>query len=75
MALERKDVRFYMDADQHAALTRICNLRGITIADFVEKLVVPAVLDIGHEAIQLADELRGLGIFRKTPDSSGEGRK
>ena len=74
MSLERKDVRFYIDAEQHAALTRICNRRGVTIADFVEGLVSPAVLSIGHEAIELADELRDLGIFRKNPESGGAGR-
>lgn len=75
MGLERKDVRAYLDAEMHAALTRICSHRGVTVADFVEALLVREIDAIGHDAIQLADELRDLGIFRKNPESGGAGRR
>lgn len=75
MSLERRDIRAYLDAEVHQALTAICNRRGISVADFVEALVAPEVLRICHEAIELEAAIRGLGIIRKNPERGGDGRK
>ena len=41
MSLDRQDVRCRLDADKHAALVAICNARGLTVAEFVEALLLP----------------------------------
>lgn len=65
MSLERKDIRAYLDADVHQALTAICNARGLTVADFVEGLIVPEVRRLSHEAIVIADAIRQAGRTRR----------
>lgn len=71
MSLERKDVRAYLDADVHEAITRYCNRRGTTVADFIETTVKDRILRLGHDAIETADDFRDLGIFRKNPELPG----
>lgn len=68
MSLPRRDVRFYLDASMHEALTAICNQRGITLGDFVESVVVREIEHIAHEAIELAAALRGV---RNVTESAG----
>ena len=68
MSLERKDVRAYLDADIHQALTTICNARNTTVADFIEALLVPEIRRVVHEARLIADSLRGSGKDRKSAD-------
>ncbi len=66
MSLERKDICGKVDADVHRALKRICDVRGITIGEFVEGLVVPEVTRIVHEARLIAEDSPDL---RKTGNS------
>lgn len=68
MSLERKDVRAYLDADLHQALTAICNARNTTVADFIEALVVPEIKRVVHEATVIADALRVPGKTRREPE-------
>ena len=45
MSLERVDARTKLDHDVHAALVAICEIDGVTIAEFIERLLVPVVED------------------------------
>lgn len=67
MSLPRKDVRAYIDAELYQALLEICEHDGISTAEFVEALVVPAIEKRVHDAITLADRFRRRGISRQTP--------
>lgn len=71
MSIPRKDGRYYLDPAVHAAMTAICNQRGIAAQDYVEALIVADVQRVAHEAIELADALRASGIARIQPDSPG----
>lgn len=74
MALERKDVRAYLDADQHAALTAYCNMKGLTVADWIESVISPVLTEIVRENIELNDAFRRAGLIRRDPDSGGARR-
>ena len=68
MSLERQDVRAKLDPDDHRALVRICDIDGVTIAEFVEKLLVPVIRKRVHDANLLARDFPLEGI-------SGNGRE
>lgn len=68
MSLERQDVRAKLDADDHRTLLRICDIDGVTIAEFVEKLLVPVIRKRVHDANLLARDFPLEGI-------SGNGRE
>jgi hypothetical protein len=70
MSLERKDIRAYLAPDIHQAVTRRCNRLGITVADFIERVVTEEVVRIGHEAIASADDFRDIGFFRRGRESA-----
>ena len=72
MSLERKDIRAYIDPDVHQALVAICDTDGITIADFIEALVVPVVRRRVHDVSVLADRFRRAGLIRNEPEGSGK---
>lgn len=71
MSIPRKDGRYYLDPAVHTAMTAICNQRGIAATDYVESLIVADVLRVAHEAIELAEAIRGAGLPRIQPDSAG----
>lgn len=71
MALERKDVRAYLDADQHAALTAYCNVKGITVADWIESVISPVLTEIVRDNSQLHEAFRRAGILPRDPDGGG----
>lgn len=62
MALERKDVRFKLDADMHAALDAIADVDGKDLGEFVEEIVVSVVRRRVHDATVLAERLLKAGI-------------
>ena len=68
MSLERLDVRAKLDPEDHRALVRICDIDGLTIAEFIERLVVPVVRKRVHDANLLAREF-------PLPGTSGSGRE
>ena len=79
MSLERKDVRAKLDADLHAALTAICDLDGVTQAEFVEAVLIPVLQKRVHDAIELARAVERPGIsgsgLEQPPDQLlGRGR-
>lgn len=70
MALERKDVRAKLDPEIHADLVDICEVDGVDIAEFVERLIIAAVRQRFHEATLLVERktCRGRsGINRESP--------
>jgi hypothetical protein len=74
MAIPRKDVKVYFDETDHAKIKAICDIDGITLADFIESVVVPAVEKRVHDAMMLAQALGAKGISRDLPESRGMGR-
>jgi hypothetical protein len=68
MSIERKDVRAKLDPELHAALVEICNLDGIEIAEYIERLLVPAIRARCSGAIELSKRLQRAGF-------SGSGRE
>lgn len=68
MSLERQDVRAKLDPEDHRALVAICNIDGLTIAEFIERLVVPVIRKRVHDANLLAHEFPVAG-------TSGSGRE
>lgn len=75
MSLPRKDARFYLDAEMHAALVAVCEARGVPLSDQVERLVVNWVFEKVTEASLIASATAGLGISRKSPDTPGNVRR
>lgn len=70
MSLERKDVRASLDADLHAALKEICDLDGVTTAEFIEALLVPVLRKRIHDTMELSERLRRRGISGRDPDNT-----
>ena len=70
MSLERQDVRTKLDPDDHRALVRICDVDGVTIAEFVEKLLVPVIRKRVHDANLLAREFPLEGISGNGQEST-----
>lgn len=74
MSLERKDVRFKLDPNEHDALKVLCEFDGMDVGEWVEQLVL---LEINRrateaaEAISLAERLASLGISGKNRESQG----
>lgn len=62
MSLERQDVRAKLDPEDHRALVRICDIEGVTIAEFVERLLVPVIRKRVHDANLLAREFPHAGV-------------
>mgnify|MGYP000016365547 FL=1 len=71
MSLEREDVRAKLDHDMHRALKAICDAEGVTIAEFVENLLVPVITRRVHEATLIADAVRGLGKVGNNRERQG----
>lgn len=71
MSLERKDVRFKLDPDDHAALKAICDIVGVDVGEFIESIVVPEIRRRTHEAISLAEALARRGITGKSREQTG----
>lgn len=62
MSLERKDIRAKLDADHHNILVKVCELDGVTQAEFIEAVLVPVLKKRAHDAIELAYAVGGTGI-------------
>lgn len=75
MSLERQDARCKLDPEDHAALLAICDLDGVTIAEFVERLLVPVIRKRVHDAIELHHRIGHLGIPGNNRETPGEAAK
>lgn len=75
MSLERKDVRFKMDAEMHQALTVLAECAGLDIGVLVEQVVGNEVVRRVHEASVIAERTGRLGITgigRELPGVTGK---
>lgn len=78
MSLDRKDVRFKLQPDMHAALTVLAECAQIDIGEFVEMVVQREVVRRCHEASVIAERTARLGIAgsgREWPGIAGKGRE
>lgn len=75
MSLDRQDIRAKLDPEDHRALVRICDIDGVTIAEFVERLLVPVIRKRLHDASLLARDFPDAGISGTSRDSSGGHRR
>lgn len=71
MSLERQNINAKLDHDMHRALKAICDAEGVTIAEFVENLLVPVITRRVHEATLIADAVRGLGKVGNNRERQG----
>lgn len=70
MALDRKDVKVYLDPEVHAALKIICGHKDVGLGDYIESLVAPHIKAYVHDVTVMADEFRRSGISRDDPGST-----
>jgi hypothetical protein len=74
MSLERKDVRFKLDPDEHEALKEICDFDGRDVGEWVEQLVLLEMQRRAAEAaraIALHERLSRLGVSGKNREAPG----
>jgi len=71
VSLERQDIRAKLDPDDHRALVAICNIDGLTIAEFIERLIVPVIRKRVHDANVLAHDFPVPGISGSRRESTG----
>jgi hypothetical protein len=71
MSLDRKDIRAKLDADLHAALAVLCDVDGLDIGEFIERVVVREVRQRVHDASVIADRTARLGIAGSGRESAG----
>lgn len=75
MSVPRTDVRFYLDAEYHSLLKRLCAVDDIELAAFVERELI-AILDREfHRAASLLNAVpEHHGNARESTGSLGQGR-
>lgn len=69
MSLERKDVRMKLDPDMHRAVSNLAERDRLEITEWVEKIVVAAVLQRAHAARLDAEATAHLGLSGILGDS------
>jgi hypothetical protein len=68
MSLERQNINAKLDPEMHRALKAICDAEGVTMAEFIERILVPVISRRVHEARLIADAVA-------RPSTSGNGRQ
>lgn len=71
MALPRKDARTMLDHEIHTALTVFSSIDGVTIAEYIERLVVKDISKRVDDVSKAYTDLSCAGLIRQKPDSSG----
>ena len=71
MSLERKDVRFKLVPELHAALTVLAEIAQVELGEFVELIVQREVLRRVHDAKVVADRTACLGLTGSGRESRG----
>jgi hypothetical protein len=71
MALDRKDARTTLDHDVHAQLLMYADKDQVTVAEYIERLVVSDVTTRSRDAIETVERLRSLGIIPTPSEKSG----
>lgn len=72
MGLPRKDARTTMEDEIHGQLTVYAEQDGLTVAEYIENLIVKDVTGKTRKAIEAVERLTSLGIIRKNPDTAGK---
>lgn len=72
MSLDRQDVRAKLDPDIKAGLKILCDVQGITEAQFIEAVLVPIIRQRIHDASLIAAKATLQGITGNNRESSGE---
>lgn len=75
MAVPRKDVRLTLEEMEHARLTWCAAKAGITIAEYVEKLIQADTSSKVDGVVENYHDLVRSGIIGKTTDLFGDSRK
>jgi hypothetical protein len=75
MSLERKDVRFKLAPEVHAALTILAECAHVDIGEFVEAIVLKEVERRVHEASVIARRTAQLGISGIVREKQGAATK
>jgi len=68
MALDRKDVRAAVDADVHAGLVVFAKRAGVTVAEYVEKLIQADVSAKVADVDGAYHDLARAGLVGKNPE-------
>lgn len=68
MGIPRKDVRATLDAEVHGALSVYADIDRLTVAEYVEKLIVADVSKRVAAHIEADAPLRELGLIRRNPE-------
>lgn len=71
MSLERENIRAKLDPEIHRALKAICDAEGVTISEFVERVLVTVTKRRVHEATLIVAAVRGPGKTGNTRDGQG----
>lgn len=75
MALERKDLRVYFDAEIHQALTALAEIDGMEPSKLAEMAVEEYVLRRVHAAKVVAERIDVAGLSRIRPVLAGFDRQ
>lgn len=75
MSLERQNINAKLDPDTHRALKAICDAEGVTMAEFIERILVPVITRRVHEARLIADAVASPSVSgnrRQSPSTARE---
>lgn len=64
MALPRKDVRALVEPEIHSGLTVFAEIDGVTVAEYVERLISADISKRVRDASLAVERLRAAGISR-----------
>lgn len=75
MAAPRPDVKFYLDATEHAALKVFADHDGVGMGELTERVMSDYLQKRIHDASVLATALERAGILRDGQEPAGKGRE
>lgn len=75
MSLERKDAKPRFDPDDHALITTLAEIDGMTISEWIAEAAIAAMRRRVHDATVVADTLARLGKAGKSRETLGAAGK
>jgi hypothetical protein len=75
MAAPRPDVKFYLDAQEHAALKVFADHESIGMGELTERVMTEYLQKKVHDASVLAQALERAGVIQNAQVPAGESRK
>lgn len=75
MAAPRPDVKFYLDANEHAGLKVFADHDNVGMGELTERVMTEYLQKRIHDASVLAEALERAGVTRNGQGSAGESRK